>query len=77
MLKLVHFLQECPVCGRPNRVRRKYVGLRVVCQHCGGAYVAAEPRRGQVGSSEGGPRLLRQANRLLETLNRRPACWQG
>ena len=77
MLQFAHFLQECPVCGRPAEVRRKYIGQRVVCQHCGGGYVAAEPCRGHFGSSDRGHHLLRQANKLLEMLNSRPAYSQG
>ena len=77
MIHMPHFLQECPVCGRPAQVRRKYLGQRVVCQHCRGSFVATEPYRGQSATSERGNRLISQANRLLETLNKRPAYSQG
>ena len=77
MLRFAHFLQECPVCGRPAQVRRKYLGRRVVCHHCLGNFVATESHEGQPATAERGNRLICQANRLLEALNKRPAYSQG
>ena len=73
MLQFSRFLQECPVCGRPAEVQRKYVGQRVVCQHCRGDFVAAEPRHGRFLLADRGGRFLGQVTHLLEMLNSRPA----
>ena len=31
-----HFVQECPVCGRPLHISWTYQGGKVVCHHCRG-----------------------------------------
>jgi hypothetical protein len=38
-----YFVQECPTCGRRLHIRVEYLGRRVVCQHCHGALIAADP----------------------------------
>jgi hypothetical protein len=38
-----YFVQECPTCGRRLHVRVDYLGKRVVCQHCRGAFIAFDP----------------------------------
>ena len=40
MLQFPYFQQECPICGRPLRVRVEHVGKRVSCGHCLGKFVA-------------------------------------
>ncbi|MCA9134037.1 MAG: hypothetical protein KDA45_12810 [Planctomycetales bacterium] len=33
-MKQASFLQDCPVCGRPMRVRLELLGQRIRCGHC-------------------------------------------
>ncbi len=71
MLRFSHFVQECPVCGRPLEIRVKYVGGEVACRHCGGTFQAND----EIPSDEincpdpaieRGNQLLRLADQLLE-----------
>jgi hypothetical protein len=59
MIQFTHYLQECPVCGRPLRIRPEYSGQPVICLHCRGQFVASEP------ADADGPRVGRKAS-LLE-----------
>jgi len=65
MLQFPHFLQECPVCGRPLEVRSEYLGRRVVCQHCGGRFLASDPTTRPNPAAEPGRRLLDRADELI------------
>ena len=38
-----YYVQECPTCGRRLQIRVEYLGRRVVCQHCQGSLIAADP----------------------------------
>ena len=38
-----YFIQECPTCGRRLQIRVEHLGRRVVCQHCQGHLIAADP----------------------------------
>ncbi|MGL6194367.1 MAG: hypothetical protein ACRC2T_06045 [Thermoguttaceae bacterium] len=38
-----YYLQHCPTCGRSLQVRIEYMGRKVVCQHCRGAFIAMDP----------------------------------
>lgn len=38
-----HYVQECPVCGRPVEIRVEYLGRQVTCNHCGGHFQAVDP----------------------------------
>ena len=57
--------QECPVCGRPLKIRREYLGRVLTCGHCHGRLLVdvstehggAEPRIGDG--------LMRRADQLL------------
>lgn len=42
MVRSTYFLQECPTCGRGLEIRVEYLGRTMVCQHCGGTFVAAQ-----------------------------------
>jgi hypothetical protein len=77
MIQFPHFLQECPVCGRPAQVRRKYLGQRVVCHHCQGSFVAIESHEDRPATADCGGRLIGQANLILEAHNKRPAYSHG
>jgi hypothetical protein len=71
MLQSPYFVQECPVCGRPLRVRVVDLGRRVTCQHCLGRFTASDPalRRGPATERQGG--LSRRVERLLRMPVRR------
>jgi hypothetical protein len=56
------FYQECPVCGRPLRVRIAYLGRRMKCGHCGGRFVAAAASEEKPAPSE---ELMARAEQLL------------
>jgi hypothetical protein len=63
-----YYVQECPTCGRRLQIRVEYLGKRVVCQHCQGHMIAADPSNQR---SDGmGPHnvLLRRADELLESI---------
>lgn len=59
-----HFVQECPVCGRPLQVRVEYLGRMLTCQHCGGRFTAKDPAN-QVEAAPRSNPLLARAERLL------------
>jgi len=67
IMQAAHVVEECPVCGRPVEIRCEYVGLQVLCRHCGGEFVVtekgAEPSQ-WLGRRE---RLTEAADRLLQT----------
>lgn len=71
MIKSPYFVQECPVCGRPLRVRVVYLGRRVTCQHCLGRFKASDPalRRGPATERQGG--LSQRVEQLLRMPIRR------
>jgi DNA-directed RNA polymerase subunit RPC12/RpoP len=41
--KVTYFVQQCPTCGRRLQVKVEYMGMEVVCQHCGGLLRAQDP----------------------------------
>jgi hypothetical protein len=43
MANPTYYVQECPTCGRRLQIRVEYLGRRVVCQHCRGSLLAADP----------------------------------
>ena len=69
-----HFLQECPVCGRPLEILKEHLGERVSCCHCGGYFVADD-----FGGKDlrGGNLLMRRADYLLQLATRRLNLSQG
>jgi hypothetical protein len=72
-----HFLQLCPVCGRPVRIGGELDGGMVTCRHCRGTFRACSA--GTRASDEGcRENLLRRADRLLRLLSKscpRSAPW--
>ncbi len=66
MLRFSHFVQECPVCGRPLEIRVKYVGHEVACRHCSGTFQASDEIRRPDPVVERGNQLLRLADQLIE-----------
>jgi hypothetical protein len=71
MSNSTYFLQECPTCGRRLQVRVEYLGKHVVCQHCQGHFRASEPSHAPSGAAQHENALLRRADELLETVERR------
>jgi hypothetical protein len=63
-----YFVQECPTCGRTLQIRVEYLGKKLVCQHCHGALIAADPSM-RSGTGETRKTLLRRADELLATVS--------
>ena len=63
-----YFVQECPTCGRRLQIRVEYLGRKVVCQHCQGSLVAADPTNVRCDFGNTGNALLRRADELLESM---------
>ena len=70
---MTNFIQGCPTCGRRLQIRVEYLGKKVVCQHCQGQFVAADPANMRVDAPEYGNALLRRAEELLESVEQRKA----
>jgi hypothetical protein len=66
-----YFIQECPTCGRRLQIRVEYLGRRVVCQHCQGQLIAADPANARYNRAGLGDTLLRRADELLESIAHR------
>lgn len=66
-----YFIRDCPTCGRRLQIRVEYLGKRVVCQHCQGAFEAFDPAGARCDCTENGNALLRRADELLESVARR------
>ena len=60
-----YFIQECPICGRRLQIKVEYLGRRLVCQHCQGSIVAADPTNLRYDDVESANPLLRRADELL------------
>jgi hypothetical protein len=55
------------------QIRVEHLGRRVVCQHCQGHLVAADPANARCDDAESGNDLLRRADELLASIaQRRP-----
>ena len=44
MPQTTYFVKECPTCGRKLQVRVEYLGREMVCNHCGGDFLAGDAR---------------------------------
>ena len=73
MSKSTYFVQECPTCGRQLEIRVDYLGREVVCQHCQGKFVTRDPANARLDSAHCDSELLRRADELLESVQRRQA----
>jgi DNA-directed RNA polymerase subunit RPC12/RpoP len=67
----IYFVQECPTCGRRLQIRVEYLGRQVVCPHCQGRLMAADPDNPRCDSSGS---LLQRADQLLESVTQRQAA---
>lgn len=63
-----YFVQECPTCGRRLQIRVEYLGRKVVCRHCQGQLVAADPSNLRCDCEASGSALLRRADALLNSI---------
>jgi len=66
-----YFFQECPTCGRTLQIRVAYLGKHVICQHCLGRLEACDPESAAYPPSDSGLALLKRADELLESFERR------
>jgi hypothetical protein len=71
MANSTFYVQSCPTCGRRLQIRVEYLGRQVVCQHCQGKFVAADPANRRCDCPEFGNELLRRADELLESVAQR------
>ena len=69
MSNVTYFVQECPTCGRQLQVRVEYLGKKVICRHCQGALIAADPTNLRCDCAEPANALLRRADELLESVS--------
>jgi hypothetical protein len=65
-----HFVQECPVCGRPLQIRVEYLGRLLTCQHCGGRFTAKDAASPVESAPRANP-LLARAEQLLTISSQR------
>jgi hypothetical protein len=70
MSRSTFFVQPCPTCGRRVQVCVEYLGKHVVCDHCMGTFMAIDPAL-DVPASDDSSIILRRANQLLATVDRR------
>jgi hypothetical protein len=66
-----YFVQGCPTCGRRLQIRVEHLGRRVVCRHCQGDLIAADPSSIRDDGTQAGDPLLRRAEELLESFAHR------
>ncbi len=71
MSNSTYFIQGCPTCGRRSQIRVKYLGKNVVCQHCGGHFLAADPANVRCDTVDDEETALHRADELLETMAQR------
>ena len=57
----LHFIQECPTCGRRVQVRLEYLGRRLACEHCHGVFYATASENSGLPNDQ----LLNRAEQLL------------
>jgi len=71
MPQTTFFVKTCPTCSRKLQVRVEYMGREMVCNHCGGDFVAGDAREQEAertdDSSEG---ILLRADELLDETDR-------
>ena len=71
MPQTTFFVKTCPTCSRKLQVRVEYLGREMVCNHCGGDFVAGvmdETRTDRGTNSSGG--ILGRAVELLDETER-------
>ena len=63
MTQTTFFVKECPTCGRNLQVRIEYLGRDMMCNHCGGDFVANEGL--QKPKAEAGDAMIARIDELL------------
>jgi len=71
MSNSTYFSQECPTCGRSLLIRVEYLGKNVVCQHCQGRLLACDPANARIDEADCSSQILRRAEELIKTVDRR------
>jgi hypothetical protein len=71
MSNATYFVQECPTCGRRLQIRVEYLGRKVVCKHCQGELIAADPANLRCDCGSSSNALLRRADELLQSVSQR------
>ena len=59
----VHFIQQCPTCGRRLQVQLQYMGRQLNCEHCHGTFVAGAHQ------DDGPESPMDRASQLLASLD--------
>ncbi len=67
------FVKECPTCGRKLQVRIEYLGREMMCNHCGGDFVADDTIT-TTDEYESGDAIIARIDELLsdEGVSRKP-----
>ena len=63
-----YYMQDCPTCGRALKIRVKYLGQTLACQHCRGKFEARENSIGPGHVGDDRPTMIQRADQLLSDL---------
>ena len=66
MTQTTFFVKECPTCGRKLQVRIEYLGREMMCNHCGGDFIADEGTSPQP-VPESNDAILARVDELLDS----------
>ena len=65
------FVKACPTCSRKLQVRVEYLGREMVCNHCGGDFVAGDASEHEPECIDASTEdILLRADELLEDTDR-------
>ena len=65
------FVKACPTCSRKLQVRVEYLGREMVCNHCGGDFVAGDASEQVPECSDASTEdILLRADELLDETDR-------
>ena len=66
MTQTTFFVKECPTCGRKLQVRLEYLGREMMCNHCGGDFIADESTSPKP-SPESNEAIIARVDELLDS----------
>ena len=66
MTHTTFFVKECPTCGRKLQVRIEYLGREMMCNHCGGDFIAHENPSPQL-APESNDAMIARVDKLLDS----------
>ena len=67
MPQTTYFVKECPTCGRKLQVLVEYLGREMVCNHCGGDFMAGDSQDLLAQHDEDGSgAILLRVNELID-----------